>query len=237
MPLATFHTDGSAFVCDICETQFDTKQKAQSHLGTHVKRYLCAECPRKFSRSDEESQHMWTLHRINTPHVCYMMPCSRGRWGLKSTHTLINHLNKSHDGATLADNEESRKARGLLGLQGTSSQSHDYGTSPDDEEMADVTEDKPDDNDKSPSVPTDEKDMDLFHRGEDRRAKSAAEYEATIDSLKEQLEIERKDYETAIEDIHAMWKKKLENLMTLIVSQSIEEVKEALEKKDTSTQE
>ncbi|KAK8036321.1 hypothetical protein PG993_008935 [Apiospora rasikravindrae] len=187
------------FICDVCHRQLKTQRGFDRHRATHD-RLSCDDCGARFARADTLAMHNMSFHGINTPHVCHMEDCHRRGLGLTSHDLLIDHLDRRHQGATVADNDAARQNKEVPSEDDQSQNAHSDTNAQSDEQMEDA----------------------------DDRDFNGDEYKSRISNLQEQLEEEREGHHMEIADIHKMYKKKLKELYHKAVDQDLREVKKSI---------
>ncbi|KAK8079311.1 hypothetical protein PG994_003118 [Apiospora phragmitis] len=201
----------NAFLCDICQMPVKSQNALQRHRAGHD--WLsCDVCGVKCSRADSVARHRFFHHGINTQHVCHFTDCHRRGYGLTTHDGLVEHLHRSHQGASLEDNTAARLTEAVPSRD-DSSTAPSNGARGSDKEMTDIDDDSS---------------GDYLGASDDYFIKSVDEYETEIFNLQEQLEEEREGHNLEIADIHEMYREKLKKLMVEATYKDMEQVWEKI---------
>lgn len=87
------HTESPQFICDVCGSQFQTKNSLQEHhLRLHAvgKNFSCEKCGKSFGRSSDLNRHLTNTHADAPLYTCH---CGNKYKSLSSLqrHQLMNH--------------------------------------------------------------------------------------------------------------------------------------------------
>ncbi|KAK7959048.1 uncharacterized protein PG986_003902 [Apiospora aurea] len=168
------------------------------HTLTHNKQHRCGDCGERFARYDQVRVHAHTKHGRNISFfICYMQDCTRKGLGLETKDSLIRHLENTHQGATLADNELAA-AHSDIKLVGESSseeesESEDVATADSAEQLTEASDDE---------GQTSDSDLGNLHDA----------YNQQIQELQDQIAEERAGRAKEIEDLHEFYQSKIQDL-------------------------
>lgn len=87
------HTKEPQFICDVCGSQFQTKNSLQEHhLRLHAvrKNFSCEKCGKAFGRASDLNRHLANTHADTPLYICH---CGNKYKSLSSLqrHQLMNH--------------------------------------------------------------------------------------------------------------------------------------------------
>ncbi|KAK8063034.1 hypothetical protein PG997_015131 [Apiospora hydei] len=185
-------------VCQTCNKVLGSAKTLDQHTRTHNKQHRCGHCGELFARYDQVRVHAHTKHGRNISYfICYMEGCTRKGLGLETKDSLIRHLEGTHQGATLADNELAA-AHSNIKLIGESSSeeesdAEDVAKAEAVEQLTEASDDEGQTSDSDPENMHDE-------------------YDQQIKQLQDQIAEERAERAKEIEDLHEFYQSKIQDL-------------------------
>lgn len=147
------------------------------------------------------------------------------RLGMKSEVVLIQHLQHSHGGATMADNGKAKREQGYDQPQDQSQDHPIVGHEPEEEERSSVgrlSTHEPDSEDEEENLDDDVADPSQDMDVDDQEAVTLADYAAENEALREQLQQEREWHRIEIDAIRKAYTAEIEKLKARVAAGDME---------------